>query len=84
VAGLLPWWEHLRNHRWAQPIVTAVNAATVGLILHVLYHPGWTLAIHGARDFLLLCLCLYALLAARRAPWQVALLAAGLASIPLP
>ncbi len=78
VAGVLPFWEHLRRSIRMQSALSGVNAAVVGLLLAALYHPVWTSAIFQLADLGLALLALAALMICRLAPWLV-VLACGLA-----
>lgn len=74
----LPWWDRLRTSSRACGIVAGVGAASVGLLLHVLYVPGWSLAVRSGLDFGLLVAACLALVAWKVPPWVLApILAAG-------
>jgi chromate transporter len=76
LAAILPWWERLRQEPRAQGLIAAVGAASVGLLLHVLFDPGWRLAIGQGSDYCLLAAALVLLGPWRQAPWLVAMLCA--------
>jgi len=78
VAGALPFWEPLRRGARTQAALAGINAAVVGLLLAALYHPVWTGAILGPRDFALALLALVALIAWKLPPWLV-VIACGVA-----
>jgi len=78
VAGALPFWEPLRRGARTQAALAGINAAVVGLLLAALYHPVWTGAIRGPRDFALALLALVALSAWKLPPWLV-VIACGVA-----
>ena len=71
VMGTLPFWEQLRRNTRMQAALAGVNAAVVGLLLAALYHPVWTVAIHGPLDLALALLAFAALLHWRLPPWLV-------------
>ncbi len=71
VAGALPFWEKLRRHTRTQAALMGVNAAVVGLLLAALYHPVWTSAILGAKDFGVAVFALVALMVWKLPPWMV-------------
>lgn len=74
----LPWWERLRTSSRACGVVAGVGAASVGLLLHVLYVPGWSLSVRSGLDFGLLAATCLALTAWKVPPWVLApILAAG-------
>lgn len=68
----LPWWERLRSSPRACGVVAGVGAASVGLVLQVLYAPGWSLAVRSGQDFGLLAGACLALMAWRVPPWALA------------
>ena len=71
VAGALPFWEDLRRHTRTQAALSGINAAVVGLLLAALYHPVWTNAILGARDFGLALVAFVCLVVWKIPPWLV-------------
>lgn len=76
VAGVLPFWESLRQRRRVQRAVAGANAAVVGLLLAALYDPLWTSAIHSRLDFAI-ALAAFGLLAyGRQSPLRVVALSA--------
>lgn len=87
VIGVLPFWEELRQKRWAQSVLIGVNAAVVGLLLAALYTPVWTSAINSSADFAIGIAAFLALQIWKVPPWLVvalsALIAAGLSRLPL-
>lgn len=50
VIGLLPFWDRVRHVPAMRAGLMGVNAAVVGLLAAVLYHPIWTGAIHDLLD----------------------------------
>jgi chromate transporter len=57
VVGVLPFWEKLREKRWAQAGLQGTNAVVVGLLLAALYEPVWTSAMTGRQEFVLALAC---------------------------
>ncbi|MFA7664685.1 MAG: chromate efflux transporter [Burkholderiaceae bacterium] len=51
VAGVLPFWDALRQRAGIRPALAGINAGVVGILLAALYDPVWTGAIHGRLDF---------------------------------
>jgi chromate transporter len=78
VVGTLPFWESLRRQPRVQAALLGINATVVGLLLAALYHPVWTSAMHGPRDFGLGLAAFVALVAWKLPPWAV-VLASGVA-----
>ncbi len=77
IAGALPFWAELRRSARAQAALAGVNAAVVGVLLAALYHPVWTGAVHGPRDFALALIAWVALTFWKRPPWLVVAGCAG-------
>ncbi len=75
----LPWWDRLRSSLRASGVVAGVGAASLGLILHVLYEPGWHFAVRSSLDFGLLAAACLALIAWKIPPWVLAPLLALIA-----
>ena len=71
VAGVMPFWERLRNLQPMRAALAGVNAAVVGLLLAALYHPVWTHAIFSLADFALALLALIALTRWKWPAWLV-------------
>lgn len=71
VVGALPFWERLRGNAGVQCALAGINAAVVGLLLAALYHPVWTSAILGPRDFGLAVIAFVALMFWKLPPWLV-------------
>ena len=84
VAGLMPFWDTLRQRQTMQAMLRGVNAAVVGVLLAALYTPVWTQrALTGRlrpRAAAFLALTFWAV-----SPWIVvvagALVAAGLGAV---
>ena len=76
VAGMLPFWDHLRRWPLAQSALRGVNAAVVGLLLAALYHPVWTSAIASPYDFALAVVAFLLLFMWKVPPWLVVVLSA--------
>jgi chromate transporter len=51
VLAALPFWARLRQVARAQQVLSAVNAAVVGVLLAALYDPVWTGSVRSALDF---------------------------------
>ena len=84
VVGTLPFWDALRRRPAAQAALRGTNAAVVGLLGAALYHPLWTSAILGPRDFALALTGFVLLTAWQTPPWLVvALTAAGSVALSL-
>lgn len=86
LAGVLPFWETVRQRRAAQGALSGINAAVVGLLLTALYQPVWTGSIGRPADFALAVAAFLLLQIWRVPPWLVVLLSAAagaaLAAIP--
>ncbi len=76
VVGAVPFWDYARAHPGLRSALVGVNAAVVGLLLAVLYRPGWTSAVTGTADFMLVLAAFLLLAFWRTPPWLVVLLAA--------
>lgn len=74
---VLPWWERLRGSERAQGVVAGIGAASVGLLLQVVYSPGWSLGVRASSDFALLALALLLLTAWKVPTWALVPLLAG-------
>lgn len=61
VAGVLPFWDHLRRHTGVRAALAGVNAAVVGLLLAALYTPISTGTLHAPVHFALVLLAFAAL-----------------------
>jgi chromate transporter len=74
--GVLPFWNHFRALEGAQAVMRGANAAVVGILAAALYHPLWTSAIIGPKEFAL-ALTGFLLLARWALPsWMVVLIIA--------
>lgn len=51
--GVLPFWDQLRQKRFAFPLMAGANAAVVGILAAALYQPVWTSAVRTPTDFLI-------------------------------
>ncbi len=74
VAGVLPFWQSIRQNRNIQAALAGVNVAVVGLLLAALYQPVWTSAVFGPWDFALALAAFIALAFWRLPPWLVVIL----------
>ncbi|WP_416140390.1 chromate efflux transporter [Halomonas sp. HK25] len=78
LVAVLPHWNRFRRWDSAQALMRGANAAVVGILGAALYHPVWTSAVLGPREFTL-ALTGFLLLSIWKLPaWAVvALLACG-------
>ncbi len=85
VAGLMPFWDTLRQRQAMQAMLRGVNAAVVGVLLAALYTPVWTAGVHSPAGFGLALAAFLALTFWAVSPWIVvvagALVAAGLGAV---
>jgi len=72
--GVLPFWEQLRQRRFAYPLIAGANAAVVGLLAAALYSPVWTSAVLTPTHFFIVALAFVLLTAWNLAPWIVVML----------
>lgn len=75
--GVLPLWNSLRQHAWAQAVMRGANAAVVGVLAAALYMPVFTTAIMGPGDFTLAIACFVLLIVWKLPPWVVVLAGAA-------
>lgn len=78
VAGVLPFWNSIRDVEMMRRSVSGVNAAVVGLLIAAFYDPIWTSAIHKPEDLLLCGVSLGAVVILKWPTWVVVMLTAGL------
>lgn len=78
VAGVLPFWNRVRDVKMMQRSVSGVNAAVVGLLIAAFYNPIWTSTIHKPEDLLLCGFSLGAMVVLKWPTWLVVILTAGL------
>ncbi|WP_445004079.1 chromate efflux transporter [Halomonas mongoliensis] len=77
LVAVLPHWNRFRRWDSAQALMRGANAAVVGILGAALYHPVWTSAILGPREFAL-ALTGFLLLSVWKLPaWAVVALLAG-------
>ncbi|AXY42645.1 chromate efflux transporter [Halomonas sp. JS92-SW72] len=77
LVAVLPHWNRFRRWDSAQALMRGANAAVVGILGAALYHPVWTSAIIGPREFAL-ALTGFLLLSVWKLPaWAVVALLAG-------
>lgn len=74
--GVLPFWDRFRSMAVARSAMQGANAAVVGILGAALYAPVFTSAISDMRDFALALLCFLLLMAWKRPPWVVVVIAA--------
>lgn len=53
LVAVMPYWQRLRQGRFAPPMMLGANAAVVGILGAALYDPVWTSAIVGPYEFAL-------------------------------
>jgi chromate transporter len=80
IAGMLPFWDALRQRQAVQAALRGVNAAVVGVLLAALYTPVWTAGVHTPAGFGLCLGAFLALTAWAVSPWIVVVAGAGAAS----
>jgi chromate transporter len=78
----VPFWSAIRGRSSMQAAMRGINAAVVGLLGAALYHPVWTSAVLGPRDFAVALLG-FILLVAWRAPPLIVVLLGALAGLGL-
>ncbi|MBR0873754.1 chromate efflux transporter [Bradyrhizobium tropiciagri] len=78
----LPFWDTFRRRAGAQAMMRGVNAAVVGILGAALYHPVWTSAVLGPRDFAV-ALVGFVLLTVWRAPPLVVVAFSAIAGVVL-
>ncbi|MGO4693094.1 chromate transporter [Paenibacillus sp. 2TAB26] len=71
VAGILPFWNVLRNNSKIQGALVGINAAVVGILLAALYDPLWTSAIVESGDFMLAAVLFIMLVFWKLPPWMI-------------
>ena len=77
LVAVLPHWNRFRRWDSAQALMRGANASVVGILGAALYHPVWTSAIIGPREFAL-ALTGFLLLSVWKLPaWAVVALLAG-------
>jgi len=77
VAGVLPFWNRIRNNPKVQGGLMGVNAAVVGILLAALYDPLWTTAIVHPMDFALAAGLFVMLVFWKLPPWVIVLAGAA-------
>jgi chromate transporter len=77
VYGMLPFWDAIRTRPAAQAAMRGTNAAVVGILGAALYHPVWTSAVLGPRDFALALAGFLLLTVWKLPPWTVVVLLAS-------
>jgi chromate transporter len=71
IAGVLPFWEDLREHPQMRFAMLGINAAVVGLLMSAFYHPVWTSGILSVKDFALALVAFIFLTFFRTPAWAV-------------
>lgn len=77
LVGVMPFWNRMRQHPLADPLLRGANAAVVGILGAALYSPLFTTAVTDARAFGLALVCFVLLVAWRCPPWIVVLVGAA-------
>jgi chromate transporter len=70
-AGLLPFWDTLRQRQGMQAMLRGVNAAVVGVLLAALYTPVWTSGVQTPAGFGLAVAAFLALTLWAVSPWII-------------
>jgi len=81
IAGIIPFWEKLRNMPSIQGALTGVNAAVVGILISAFYDPIWTSSILSGLDFAFAAVLFSMLAFWKMQPWIIVL--AGAIGRPL-
>jgi len=71
VAGLVPYWDRLKQEPAARGAVAGVNAVVVGLLAAALWDPVLTGAVRQPRDWALVAAAYIFLAVAKLPPWLV-------------
>ncbi|MGJ8654042.1 MAG: chromate efflux transporter [Opitutaceae bacterium] len=71
--GLLPFWNKLRDRKWAKAGLIGANAAVVGLLLAALINPVWPHGIQTWKHFILAAVAFIALYRFKTPSWLVVL-----------
>lgn len=69
----LPYWEALRAAPTARRLLAGANAAVVGLLASILYHPLWTSTITGGKSLAVALAAFIGLQFLRAPPWLIVL-----------
>lgn len=78
VAGVLPFWEIVRNSSRAQSALAGINAGVVGLLLAVLYMPLGTSTIHSFGDAVWALLAFAVLVVFKCPSWLIVVVCAAI------
>ncbi len=81
IAGIIPFWERLRNIPSIQGALTGVNASVVGILISAFYDPIWTSSILSGLDFAFAAILFSMLAFWKMQPWIIVL--AGAIGRPL-
>lgn len=73
IAGALPFWQAMKQHKRMQAALMGINAAVVGLLLATFFHPVWFSAIVNPLDIVLALCGFVALMFWKAPPWLVVL-----------
>ena len=83
MAGVYPFWQLLKSHRFFQKIMSGVGAAVVGLLLAALYDPLWTGTVNSAYDASIVGILWMMLHVWQRPPLMVLIISIGLSWIKM-
>ncbi len=72
----LPFWDSLRRNTRAQSLMRGLNAAVVGLLAAILYHPLWSTSVHTLGDLTVVLIGFTLLVAWRAPPLLIVIIAA--------
>ena len=73
IAGVLPFWQSIRNNNYAQRALAGAIAGVVGLLIAVLYNPVWASAVHNLSDIILILSAFCTLMFFKWPSWLVVL-----------
>ncbi|MDF5375976.1 chromate efflux transporter [Vibrio parahaemolyticus] len=69
--GVLPFWDEVRQQRFAYPLMAGANAAVVGILAAALYQPVWISAVLEPEHFLIVVAGFVLLATWKLSPWIV-------------
>lgn len=81
IAGIIPFWERLRNIPSVQGVLKGVNASVVGILISAFYDPIWTSSILSGMDFAFAAVLFCMLAFWKIQPWIIVI--AGATGRPL-
>ena len=74
VAGVLPFWQSIRNNHHAQKALAGANAGVVGLLIAVLYNPVWSSSVSSYSDIFLVLSAFSCLMFFKLPSWLVVII----------